>query len=463
MDFRFLSTKQGSIMKFLKGLFSFASLLQKPVVPNQPVLNQTEDDGATTQRQSSAIPSIPSSIAVAEPNIEDQINKLFPGFLDIDLLKPPGLVGAICENLASWEHRALPELRAMAAINIVSLLCKDRLNGDGRQLSVFLIGIAPSASGKGDHIAYTNFLLSKIGIGQFVYADPRSDKSIYLDLFGSGNLVYLVDEVQSLFAGMLSKSSSEYTQSMLSLLMKLNTASSVTLPGNIQRDLQIDNPTMLNPFIGFAGYSTPSELSFILSDKNIHSGLLGRFLFFPGTHARRRKRKDVRREINDCVLSRCLNMIGNTDKIIMSEFALKALNLIDDLLDQDEYLNHPRLGAIYARGSEQVKRIAYIFGAEDGTVVEKDILYALHLFISSVKSCLESHDPANLETEALEIAKEHATDWILKSVLANKLTKNRYCFRRMHEDKPGSHYQIIESLIKRKKLLASGKKVKISL
>ncbi|WP_165726285.1 hypothetical protein [Pseudoalteromonas sp. SA25] len=398
--------------------------------------------------------------------IEAQIIETFPDYSGISSSEAPGLVGAICKDIACWEHRSLQELRPMAALNIVSLLCKERLNGDGKQLSVFMIGIAPSASGKGDHIDYSNYLLSHLGLGDSVYSDPRSDKSIYLDFYESGGLVYLVDEVQSLFSGMLSKSSSEYTQSMLSLLMKLNTASSVTLPGNLQRELRIENPTKLMPFLGFAGYSTPSELSFILNERNIQSGLLGRFVFFPGTHIRRPKKKNVSREISKDVFDRCKSIIDKKTPILMSDVALETLSMIDDLFDRDEFLNHPRLGAVYARGSEQVKRNSYLIGAERGIVNREDVLYALGLFVKSVQSCLSSKKEncsnKGLEEEAMSIAKDYAQDWVLQSVLANKMTKNRSVFREMHKNRPNSHYKIIQSLIDRGALVVEGKKLKVA-
>ncbi|AXQ99182.1 hypothetical protein [Pseudoalteromonas piscicida] len=466
------------LLDTLKGLFP--AVAQRQAQDMNKVEDVTTDyDGGKTERgiqpegsgevkAGNITQSVLSTVTSLNDNsdIKEKIIKLFPDFQSINLSEAPGLVGAICHDLARWEHRSLPELRPMAALNIVSLLCKQRLNGDGKQLSVFMIGIAPSASGKGDHIDYTNFLLSNLGLGDFVYSDPRSDKSIYLDLFESGGLVYLVDEVQGLFSGMLSKSSSEYTQSMLSLLMKLNTASSVTLPGNLQRELRIDNPTKLMPFLGFTGYSTPSELSFILNEKNIHSGLLGRFVFFPGTHLRRPKRKNVSREINEDVLNRCMRIAGEKSPVLMSDTALHALHMIDALFDQDEFLNHSRLGAIFARGSEQVKRNSYLIGAEKGLVEKGDVLYALSLFVNSVESFLSPNQLDSLhinhEAEALEVAKDCAQEWVLQSVLANKMTKNRSVFRTMHKNSPRSHYKVIQSLIERGALIAEGKKVKVA-
>lgn len=463
----------------LKGLFPAVAQRQPQDDMNKVEEVTTDYDGGKTEREAKpegsgevkaeiTTQSVLSTVTPLNENsdIKEKINNIFPEFQSITLSEAPGLVGAICNDLARWEHRSLPELRTMAALNIVSLLCKQRLNGDGKQLSVFMIGIAPSASGKGDHIDYTNFLLSKLGLGDFVYSDPRSDKSIYLDLYESGGLVYLVDEVQGLFSGMLSKNSSEYTQSMLSLLMKLNTASSVTLPGNLQRELRIDNPTKLMPFLGFSGYSTPTELSFILNEKNIHSGLLGRFVFFPGTHLRRPKRKNVSREINEDVLDRCRLIAGEKTPVLMSDAALHTLHMIDALFDLDEFLNHPRLGAIYARGSEQVKRNSYLIGAENGLVEEGDVLYALSLFVNSVESFLMPKQLNSLhinhEAEALAVAKDCAQEWVLQSVLANKMTKNRSVFRKMHQNSPRSHYKIIQSLIDRGNLLAEGKKVKVA-
>lgn len=401
-------------------------------------------------------------------DIEERILEIFPLYRDVSLSNPPGLAGAICDDLAKWEHRPIPELRPMVALNVLSLLCSSRLNGDGRQMSLFLIGIASSSAGKGNQIDYVKLLLSKLNLDEFIYSAPRSDKSIYVDLFESGKVLYMVDEVQSLFSGMLSKKSSEFTQSMLTLLMELNTASSATLPGNLKRELAVENGTMLNPFLGFSGYSTPSELAFILSERNIHSGLLGRFTFFPPGHVERRKKShSVSRQIGETVLTRCQQIVDEKAPVVMSDSASKALRLIDDLFDQDEYLNHARLGAIYARGGEHIKRTSFVLAAETGIVEENDILFSLRLFLNSIDACHISLNKTpqseNVTEKALAVAANVcADDWILKSVLANKMTKNCAVFRRMHKEDPGSHYKIIESLIDRNLLLLDGKMVKVA-
>ena len=401
-------------------------------------------------------------------DIEEKILKAFPQYRDITLSNPPGLAGAICDDVKKWEHRALPELRPMVALNVLSLLCRTRLNGNGEQMSQFLIGIASTASGKGCHINYAKLLLSELSLQEFIYSAPRSDKSIYVDLFESGSLLYIVDEAQGMFNAMMSKNSSEFSQSMLGLLMEMNTSSSVTLPGNLKRELGIENATITNPFLGFAGYSTPSELGFILNERNIHSGLLGRFTFFPaGSVERRKKNRSVSKKIEDEILTRCKKLIGKTAPVIMTDSASEALNLIEDIFDLEEFLNHPQLGAIYARGGERVTRTAYLLGSETGLVEVNDILYSLRLFLNSVEACkiakASEKEYKNVEKLALSVASNVcADDWIMKSVLANKMTKNRAIFRKMHQEEPGSHYKVIQSLIERNLLLQDGKKVKLA-
>lgn len=474
MDFRFKSFKYGvfmSLIKKLKNLFAKTDIATEATETSNPDKSKKVDysNGQKNSVIAKKATPLSASQALNDANdIEERIFEILPEYRNVSLSNPPGLAGAICKDLDNWEHRPIRELRPMVALNILSLLCGSRLNGDGKQMSLFLIGIASSSAGKGDQIDYTKLLLSKLGLGEFIYSAPRSDKSIYLDLFESGKVLYMVDEVQSLFSGMLSKKSSEFTQSMLTLLMELNTTSSATLPGNLKRELGAENSTMLKPFLGFSGYSTPSELAFILNERNIHSGLLGRFTFFPpGEVERHTKNHSISKKIGEDVITRCQKMLSETNQVVMSEAASNALRLLDDLFDENEYLNHPRLGAIYARGGEHIKRTSFVLGAETGIVEVHDILFSLRLFLNSINACKvpknKMHRSENITDEALSVAsKECADDWIMKSVLANKMTKNRAIFRKMHQEEPGSHYKVIQSLIERNLLLQDGKKVKLA-
>lgn len=412
----------------------------------------------------------------------------------VDLDSPPGLAGEICNDIALSERRALPSLRLAAALIILSMLSRKRLNMDGEKMTFFAMITALSGSGKEAHQRYVKKLMTTIGHNEMFHGKPRSDRNIMLDLFESLGAVYLLDEGHELFHKALSSKSASYETGMADLLLELKTTSLYILSGNYVREIgakvnkeieQLSKKISLtqqeeshllklevsasyikngmgNPYISLASYSTPTKADSIINIETICSGFIGRFFYFRGERLSGKLLTPVISKPSAHILDRCTAVDGAIEQIELSSECEELLKQITEYFDQDKLLNHGQLGSIYARATEQIKQMASLLAVETGIVTAEHLLYSARYFQQNMDYYEEVinkkfvDDQQKLLKSADEIIKQTSqkSGPVSKGVLANQLDKRNSSIRKTRSEQDSKyHYKLINTLIEQGKVI----------
>lgn len=430
---------------------------------------------------------------VLETAINNELYSSFRGLMDkikdIDVDMPPGLAGDMCKDIARGERRRLPTLRPAAVLAILSALSRNRLSSDGEKMTFFAMATALSASGKEAHQRYIKDILTTLNLQGMLCGKPRSDRNIMLDLFEHQKIVYAIDEGHELFDKALSEKSNSFESGMGDLLLELKTSSLYTLSGNLARELSapvIKNLELLkgqstlsekdtekiqdlevrlahiqngmpHPFVSLISYSTPVKADFIVNLKTVLSGFVGRFYYWRGPNVRG-KLLTKPESSGPCeeIIERCKRINGLDYKIEMSPDCDELVDQIVNYFEQDEMLNHEQLGAVYARGSEQIKHMASLLAVEEGKVSPEMLLYSTRVFIDNANSYMEvlnkklEHDENHIfdsvEKIVLNVTEKYGP--VKKGFMANQIDKRNGTVRKARKEKDSKyHYQLIDRLI----------------
>lgn len=403
----------------------------------------------------------------------------------VDWTNPPGLAGDICRDIAPFESRILPTARPIAALSLIARMSAHRNTIGGGKVSFLALVSAESAVGKDSHQQYQKLMLNAVGHFDSVIGEPRSDKQMIEALAEHEHLIYIIDEVHALFDKATSKNASPHDAGILSLILNLSTTRLFVFPYRIKKVLiaqskkdieELSASTELNdedqemlkrkqrilekltrgwrdPYLGFTGYSTPSRLDVLINPNNIQSGLIGRFIFIRvlerGFLNRKRGSEGPSRDL----VERCSAMLNSSAELKMTEAADLLLERIIEYFELDEYRNHPKMGAIYARGVEHVKRIASLLAMETSIIDEDMIKYAMRLFMLNIQSCSdvinsESHEKVvKLLEQAYEIVNRNLNHGPKSpGFLANQLVKCSAYIRERRSENNKFEYQILHDM-----------------
>lgn len=346
---------------------------------------------------------------------------------EVALELPPGIAGDICTELAQFEFRNLPALRPIVPLIILSSIAskfpKSRL-----KYNLYSIVTAPSAAGKEAHQSYLKSTLNSLGYENHVHETPRSDKAIILDLLhASAKSIYVMDEGHVLFRSSFAAKASTYEKNMADLLMQLKTANSFKLTGNLKRDLEdslrprieklsakkkldevstkelydlkilysLLSKPIPSPHLSLVSYSTPTNINFMFTKEAIATGFIGRFIYLRGEDRRAvLKFSESPNFITSCkpveastsILSR-LHSIDTEEPPTFSSEASTLLTMVRKYLDDDKNRNHPILGAIFARGVEQILVVSTLLALESRIVTMEMVCYSFKLFMNSIDEC----------------------------------------------------------------------------
>ncbi len=215
-----------------------------------------------------------------------------------------------------------------------------------------------------------------------------------------------------------------------------------------------------DPSLNLAALSTPQKLASIIDEDSIESGFLGRALIFDcgvervqndslsdfnawkdggyASHDDKMLFERIKAEI--CMIAQMsqdvrngsveADFVGDDYRVLATDEATRMIYDISAHFDQDQYLNHPRLGALYARLSERVMSVSSILALNNVingrvTVDVPHVKYALLVALNSIKH-LESNLSINeaKDGETVESKLNGIKEAILKRLKVNKSDKN---------------------------------------
>ncbi|WP_153446936.1 hypothetical protein [Vibrio algicola] len=346
----------------------------------------------------------------------------------IDYQKPPALLGAICKDIYATSRRPLLDSYPIYGLHALSLLAiKHDITGfDDGKLSLLTTLVSLSGAGKDTGQAYVKDCAELLELNDKVNDKPRSDKNVTIDILTRQRFLYLVDEGHSLLnaigdgaqssqqnimaellkgatdklympSSMHAAQVAETTQASVNKLLKqIADIENKVAQDGVYTDEQIAamqhnidhklKPRLValesimegcengvkNPIVSLALASTPERLSGQLATyKTMQDGFMARMLlkYTPEHREALRPREDVKKIDYKLIVTANAGCKAQKEQGKTSTFATdEALEFIDklsDLMDQDEYLNHPTAGALFARVSQHVSRIGSIMALGD--------------------------------------------------------------------------------------------------
>ena len=211
-----------------------------------------------------------------------------------------------------------------------------------------------------------------------------------------------------------------------------------------------------NPALSLSGYSTPTELAGIINERTIGNGFLGRTIIVDCGDERSHLNKELVNVSDDFkdkmdvryrqLLARVgaiKQMASDTSKkridkefhgldykITASKDAQVLLSTISAHYDNEVFINHHRLGALYARLPSRVTSLSSILAVDnlvDGSlqIEAKHVLFSLKITLSSINylhSNLRVNEAANGAT--VEDKLEGIKEAIIKRLSVSKTDKN---------------------------------------
>jgi hypothetical protein len=412
---------------------------------------------------------------------ESKISHIINSISDINLSSPPGLAGVICRDIELFEHRALPALRPLVAPSAMSFLARHIKCFGGGNLRFFALGIALSAAGKEAHQTYLKMVMKSADLANKIAGKPRSDKNIYQDVVNFEETMYLVDEVHSFFKQASNSSAASFESGMISVLLELSTSESFVFPSKIINELKAQYQNELQrlednlsapqkekerlerilsrlsegwdePYVQFTGYSTPINMKNIYNKVNIEQGLIARIITLLAPDKREKFTGRQIDQPSEAVLNRLHSLIDKDSCLTISHEAECYLSSLTDYFELDEILNHPHLGALYARGRKMVLLIASILAVETGEIQLEYLRYAFALFLYNVKACERFFMPNNSDSgELYKEAERVATGQVTKNKLsraqlANKMTQCSTAIKEHRMKSQNICYELIDRL-----------------
>ena len=342
----------------------------------------------------------------------------------VDLMNPPALAGAICKLIEAKAFRPVPELYPIAALQIISLCAAGSYSQFCERLNLLTLGIVLSAAGKEVPQDVVRTLAGELGMGKNVFGGAGSFKEFIVNLIDAdGKTLYAVDEAHSLFNSMKSKNANSYETKMEAEILTMSSTALYTFRGAEKREFsekinsriarlnkRIDDGEnnlddeiktleeqlkwiengLPKPHFSLMGHSTPDNIDSLINQQNIGSGLLGRMIIVRSNDYRSklklegRTTKEHYKKMEDDVVWRLSNVQNYKGEIKVNDEAKLVMKMCLDYYEEDEQLNHPVLGAIYARAYEQVVKISSLLGVEEALVKKEYVEYAFALVEGSI-------------------------------------------------------------------------------
>ena len=349
---------------------------------------------------------------------------------DVDLLNPPGLAGEICKYMKLNARRDSSELYPLSALHLMALVGRKRKSILTDKLNLVTLGIAPTAAGKENAQDAVKRLAHDQHCSKYIHGNAGSFKELVLNIIdGHGSSLYVVDEIHSLLGSMKSKSAATYETKMEAEILTMTSTKLYTFRGMEKRSIlsaykdelkavnkQLDaggsdeevkkltaksksleekvdwlENGLPNPFVSLMGHSVPEKLDGFVSAENISSGFIGRTLVIRAKDTRSKLR---RTPVDEGALTWCeqnidrgLANVRRDNRIVSVDSDARIfLDECIDWFDDDEQLNHPAAGGIYARAPEHLYRVASILALDEGSITLEHAKYAYALVKHSIEN-----------------------------------------------------------------------------
>lgn len=367
----------------------------------------------------------------------------------IDLLRPPGFVGEVCQWINDQCRYPREHLAVAAALvsvgNVVGLRCTD--DTDFATANLFAFGVADSSSGKEAVLQACGKILVDAGISAASHGYQKSQQEVMRNLIRHQAAFYIIDELGIELGKAVNaqkKGSAAYLEGLIGTLMSLYSKADgkALLSGDVKEDVRkamlqelsqhakaIDaneDPTGVRqkkadrltaqletldegldrPFLSLIGFTTPSTFDTIIDEDQATSGFLGRALLVREHNSNPPpKRPFKKRPMPENMKAKLRGLFsggyfeagndrvenpGPLEYIKTTQEAIDALDkALDWCIDYAEIQKEQTgLEAVVRRGYEMIAKISLILAAPSGVRTIEHIRWAFALVKKDVEEKL---------------------------------------------------------------------------
>ena len=202
-----------------------------------------------------------------------------------ELLKAPGLPGTLSDFIDRTSLMPQPILGLGAAIAAAGALMGRKVRGDTNiRTNMYVIGLAPSGSGKDHARTIIKRLFNDTGLGKLELGAPASSAGLITSLRtnGEGRGLILWDEFGRMLKQIMGWKAGSHERDILTAIIELFSSSQSIYMGKQYANHDGKNPMkpIDQPCLSIYGTSVPSHFYDALSGSEAIDGFLSRWLIF---------------------------------------------------------------------------------------------------------------------------------------------------------------------------------------
>ena len=344
----------------------------------------------------------------------------------IDIYKPPGIAGELCDWINSQCRYPRERLAAIASIvalgNIAGLKyeCADY----GVTTNLFAFCVAGSATGKEAVLQATGQAMREAGCGSSIAGAIKSEQEIIRTLVEQPQACYLIDEIGFLLKKIKNaqtRGGASYLEGVIGMLMSAYSKAAGALTIGIDQrkeaekllsseiaalverresnlDYDIDRLEIAQamhesirqgfidkPFLSLMGFATPISFDESVDHENATNGFFGRALIVPEPETNPKIKRGFRARpmhdsLRDSLVALHFGSKPGVDRVAVptTQAALDRLEAIqEELHELAESYKQSSMEAIPRRGFEQILKISLIVSLGDGV---RDMLHVEYAY-----------------------------------------------------------------------------------
>lgn len=324
---------------------------------------------------------------IAEGLLASRVRPVVVPSSDVDLLRPPGLVGEIAEWLEDTAMCTQPWLNLGAAITFAGALMGRKVRSEtDTRTNIYAMAVAETSAGKDHARKALRKLAAEAGCLQLIGGeDVTSDAAIATQLEAQPVTLFLWDEIGHLFKTLQQDKHNAAVQKILPMLMMLYSSASETVIGKAYAG----NPGKVfdQPHLSIYGTGVPGRFMNGISAEQLSDGFLARLLVFisltqpmPDIRKGKKKTQPVPRELVERVRNLWQMTVATPQEAGNVEAQVKAHQVtIVETREAEQYLweyaqeCHAKLtsrqdkdkNALWGKAAENARKLAMICAVGD--------------------------------------------------------------------------------------------------
>lgn len=214
---------------------------------------------------------------------------------DIDYIIPfDCLARDIQQWILSISVKPQPAIAFAATIAILSAVSGRGLRCDGTKGNIMSLCLAESGEGKDKPLKSIKNIMEAIGLGDSLYGHPASGAALIDIIADEPSALLAIDEVGHYFAGINSKSSSQYSREIMPLMTEIYTCAADSYREKKRKGQ--DSRLINEPNLSVIGMTTEKQIMDALRSSEVADGSLARFFIVFGLDNVRINRNRVRNQ-----------------------------------------------------------------------------------------------------------------------------------------------------------------------